>query len=147
MKTALLIPLLLVAGLGVGGGAAFGLQQLLPAPAAAAEPAARPKVETAFVPTGKILAPLVSADGRLAGYVSFEVQLETAESEVDFVTARLPLLMDAINMRTYRTPMTSGPGGMLPDLAVFRKVVMASATEAFGAKIVERAVIMQATPA
>lgn len=147
MKTALLIPILLVAGLGVGGGAAFGVRQLLPAPAAAAQPAARTKIETAFVPTGKILAPLVSADGRLAGYVSFEVQLETEESDVDFVTTRLPLLMDAINMRTFRTPMTSGPGGMLPDLAVFRTVVMTSATEAFGGKVVKRAVIMTATPA
>lgn len=147
MKTALLLPILLVAGVGVGGGAAFGLRQLLPAPAAAQQKAARPKIETAFVPTGKILAPLVSSDGRLAGYVSFEVQLETEESDVEFVTARLPLLMDAINMRTFRTPMTSGPGGMLPDLAVFRKLVMASAAEAFGGKIVKRAVIMQATPA
>ncbi|WP_404367753.1 hypothetical protein AB5I39_13420 [Sphingomonas sp. MMS24-J45] len=146
MKTALLIPVLLVAGLGVGGGAAFGVRQLLPPPAATQE-AAHPKVETAFVPTGKILAPLVSADGRLAGYVQFEVQLETDEHEVDFVTTRLPLLMDAINMRTYRTPMTSGPGGMLPDLAVFRKVVMTSAAEAYGGKIVKRAVIMTATPA
>ena len=147
MKTALLIPILLSAGVGVGGGAAFGLRQLLPTPAAAERQATRPKIETAFVPTGKILAPLVSADGRLAGYVSFEVQLETADGDVEFVTARLPLLMDAINMRTFRTPMSSGPGGMLPDLAVFRKVVMASAAEAFGGKVVRRAVIMQATPA
>lgn len=147
MKPALILPILLIAGIGVGGGAAFGLRQLLPPPAAASQAEARPKMETAFVPTGKILAPLVSPDGRLAGYVSFEVQLETADSDVEFVTARLPLLFDAINMRTFRTPMTSGPGGMLPELAVFRKVVMASAAEAFGGKVVKRAVIMQATPA
>lgn len=147
MKTALLLPLLLIAGLGVGGGVAFGLRQMLPTPAAAAQPATRPKLETGFVATGKILAPLVSSDGRLAGYVSFEVQLETTDSDAEFVTARMPLLLDAINMRTFRTPMASGPGGMLPDLAVFRKVVMAAAAEAFGAKVVRRAVIMQATPA
>jgi len=145
LKPALLIPLLFIAGLGVGGGAAFGVHQMLPAPVA--QPAARPKLATAFVPTGKILAPLVSSDGRLSGYVSFEVQLETKDSDSEFVTARLPLLLDAINMRTFRAPMASGPDGMLPELALFRKVVMASANEAFGAKVVRRVVIMQATPA
>ena len=141
----LLIPLVLVAGLGVGGGAAFGVQRLMPASTAA--PAPKAETETGFVPTGKILAPLVSSTGRLTGYVSFEVQLETGSKDVEFVTARLPLLMDAINMRTFRTPMASGPEGMLPDLSVFRKLVMESAQEAFGAKVVRRAVIMQATPA
>lgn len=145
MKAAFLIPLLLVAGVGLGGGTAFGVHQLLPSPAAAAT--APVKAAPVFVPTGKILAPLVSTTGRLSGYVSFEVQLETEESDAAFVTARLPLLLDAINMRTFRAPMASGPDGMLPDLAVFRKLVTASASEAFGMNKVRRVVIMQATPA
>jgi hypothetical protein len=145
VKPAILLPLLLFAGLGVGGGTAFGVHQVLPSKNAAAP--ARAKTDTGFVPTGKILAPLVSPDGRLSGYVSFEVQLEAEEADIEFVTARLPLLFDAINMRTYRTPMTSGPQGMLPELRVFRKLVLESADEAFGKHVVRRAVIMQATPA
>ena len=147
MKPALLIPIVLVAGLGVGGGTAFGMRFVLPAHEGGGKVAPPPKIDTAFVPTGKILAPLVSADGRLSGYVSFEVQLEATEANVEFVTARMPLLMNAINMRTFRSPMASGPDGVLPNLAVFQKIVTDSATEAFGPKVVRRAVIMQATPA
>jgi hypothetical protein len=145
VKPALLAPILLTAGLGLGGGTAYGVHTLLP-PAAGAP--AKPKAETtSFTPTGKILAPLVLADGRLSGYVSFEVQLETGETDVEFVTARMPMLLNAINMRTFRTPMAAGPDGMLPDLEQFRRVVMVAADEAFGPRMVRRAVITQATPA
>jgi len=144
VKKALGIPLLAITGVALGGGTAFGVQQLVPAPP---KTAARPKIVTAFVPTGKLLAPLVSADGRLAGYVSFELQLETEESDVDYVTKRLPLLLDAVNMRTFRTPMATGPDEVLPDLAVLRKVVSESADSAYGPKVVHRVVVMQAAPA
>jgi len=149
LKPALLFPILLLAGLGVGGGAAFGVRVLLPAATATPATATR-KAEvpaTAFTPTGKILTPLVFADGRLSGYVLFEVQLETTEADVAFVTPRLPLLLNAINMRTFRAPMASGPDGMLPNLDVFRKLVMEASTEAFGPKIVRRVAIVQAAPA
>jgi hypothetical protein len=36
---------------------------------------------------------------------------------------------------------------MLPDLAVFRSVLMAAAAETFGAGVVRRAAITQAAPA
>lgn len=145
MKPALLLPLVLIAGLTAGGGSAYAVRVLLPPPSA--EPIDKREVlETVFTPTGKILAPLVFADGRLSGYVQFEVQLETSEADVAFVTPRLPLLMNAINMRTFRAPMASGPSGMLPDLAVFRKLVLEASNEAFGPKIVRRVIVMQATP-
>ncbi len=144
MKKVLSIPLLAIAGAAIGGGTAFGVQRLVPPPA---KTAPRPKIVTAFVPTGKLLAPLVSADGRLSGYVSFELQLETGESDVDYVTKRLPLLLDAVNMRTFRTPMATGPDEVLPDLAVLRKLVLESADSAYGPKVVKRVVVMQAAPA
>ncbi|MEG3144341.1 hypothetical protein U1839_06705 [Sphingomonas sp. RT2P30] len=149
MKPALLAPILLLAGLGIGGGAALAVQWFLPPPAAKVAGDAR-KVEvigTSFTPTGKILAPLVFSDGRLSGYVTFEVQLETVDADVAFVTARLPVLMNAINMRTFRVPMASGPDGMLPNLTAFQKIVMESSNEAFGPRIVRRVVITQAAPA
>ena len=143
MKKALGIPLLAIAGMALGGGAAFGVQQLFPPPAKAVQ---RPKIVTAFVPTGKLLAPLVSDDGRLAGYVTFELQLETEERDVGYVTARLPILLDAVNMRTFRTPMATGPDGVLPDLGVLRKLVLESAASAYGPKVVHRVIVMQAAP-
>lgn len=149
MKPALLAPILLIAGLGVGGGTAYAVQRLFPPPAAKVAEVAHKteEIATSFTPTGKILAPLVFSDGRLSGYVSFEVQLETLDSDVAFVTARLPILMNAINMRTFRAPMASGPDGMLPNLTTFQKIVMEASDEAFGPRIVRRAVITQATPA
>ena len=143
-----LLPLgVLIAGMGVGGAAAYGTSMVVgssPTAKVAPEPEAG---DMSFVPATNVMAPLVTADGRLAGYVQFEVQLEVPADKADFVTARLPLLLHAINMRTYKTPMAAGPDGMLPDLSVFRSVVMAAAPEAFGAHVVKTAAITQAVPA
>lgn len=144
MKTAPLAVLVAIAGLACGGGAAFGTSLLLSKPAT---PEATEAAVPTFVPTGKILAPLVFSDGRLSGYVNFQVQLQVSPEKAEFVTARLPVLLHGINMRTYRSPMASGPDGMLPDLAVFRRVVMTASGEAFGSGIVKSVAITEATPA
>jgi hypothetical protein len=139
----------LIAGLGLGGGASFATIRMLGigSTAPAAEKEEEPPAAGKFVPTGKILAPLVFADGRLVGYAAFEVQLEVEEAKGEFVAQRMPLLLHAINMRTYRTPLAAGPDGMLPDLDAFRKVVDAAATEAFGPKVVQKIAVTAATPA
>ncbi|MCJ8158675.1 hypothetical protein [Sphingomonas sp. LaA6.9] len=139
MKGLLVSALVLTLGMGVGGGAAFGTSMML---------GARPQSyeSTEFVPTGTVLAPLVFADGRLSGYVSFEVQLEVPSSAREDVEARLPILLNAINMRTYRTPMASGRDGLIPSLTAFRKVVVEAANETYGKDMVRRAVVTQASP-
>jgi hypothetical protein len=146
----ILFPLLAaVAGLGAGGGAAFVAVKMAGGSNSAAATATAAPIEapkTSFVPVTKILAPLVTKDGRLSGYVSFEVELEVAAEQSDYITARLPMLRHAINMRTYRTPMAAGPDGMLPDLTAFRAVVTDSAKEAFGAHTVRLVAITQAVP-
>ncbi len=140
MKRAFLLIALLLSGAGVGAGAAYGVTMVLTAPAQAS-------VETAFVPTGPVLAPLVFPDGRLVGYVSFEVQLQIPADQVERVTERMPLLLHAINLRTFRTPMTSGPDGQLPNIHVFRRVVQEAAPQAFGPGVVSHAAITSARPA
>lgn len=140
MKKILVSTLMLVLGAGVGGAAAYGTGILL------GDRIAAHRVSTEFVPTGTILAPLVFADGRLTGYVSFEVQLEVPDDRRADIEQRLPLLLNAVNMRTYRTPMASGPDGMLPSLGAFRKVVLDAATETYGRGVVRRAVVTQARP-
>ena len=139
MKKLLVSALVMTLGIGVGGGAAFGTSMML---------GAKPKFEesTEFVPTGTVLAPLVFADGRLSGYVSFEVQLEVASGTREDVEARLPILLNAINMRTYRTPMAAGRDGLIPSLSAFRKVVIEAAAETYGKDVVRRAVVTQASP-
>jgi len=145
MKKILFLLVTLLAGLGLGGGAAYATVMLMgPQKPRAAHVA---EVEPSFVDAGKILAPLVFADGRLSGYVQFQVQLEVPADKAEFVTARMPLLLHAINMRTYRTPMAAGPDGLIPDLETFRKVVMTAAPEAFGAGVLRKVAVTQANPA
>lgn len=145
MKKILFLLVILLAGLGLGGGAAYATVMLLGPKAAAG--AAHDEVEPSFVDAGKVLAPLVFADGRLSGYVEFQVQLEVPADKAEFVKARMPLLLHAINMRTYRTPMAAGPDGLIPDLETFRKVVLQAGPEAFGAGVLRKVAVTQANPA
>lgn len=130
----------LVLGSGVGGAGAYGAAFFGTAANASASRA------TEYVPTGTVLAPLTFADGRLSGYVSFEVQIEVPRGEGEDAKARLPLLLNAVNMRTYRTPLASGPDGLIPGLDAFRRVVMDAATETYGRGYVRGVVVTQASP-
>jgi hypothetical protein len=141
MKKILLPLAVLMAGTGVGGAAAFGASMLLDHKVQAAAEA------SSFVPASKIIAPLVMKDGRLAGYVSFDVQLMVPTARAEEVTGKLPLLLHAINLRTYRTPLAAGPDGMLPNINLLRKVVEDAASEALGQGVVRRAAVTQAVPA
>ena len=141
MRKFLLLLTISIAGLGVGGGAAWGTSLLLGPPAPSDSLGA-----AAFVPVGKVLAPLVFKDGRLSGYVSFKVELEVEADAAESLQARLPLVLNAINMRTYKTPMAAGPDGLLPDIGMFRKVVMEASEEAFGKGVVRRVAITEARP-
>lgn len=145
MKKILFLIATLLAGLGLGGGAAYATVLLLGPQSSISTRAA--EVAPSFVDAGKVLAPLVFADGRLAGYVEFQLQLEVPADKTEFVSDRMPLLLHAINMRTYRTPMAAGPDGLIPDLETFRKVVMSAAPEAFGAGVLRKVAVTQANPA
>ena len=145
MKKVLFLLATMLAGLGAGGGAAYATVSIMgPAKPGHAEVEQAPP---SFVDGGKVLAPLVFADGRLSGYVQFQIQLEVPTDKTEFVTPRLPLLLHAINMRTFKTPMAAGPDGQLPDVEQFRKVVMSASSEAFGAGTVRKVAITAATPA
>jgi len=137
---------LLLAGLGIGGGAAFGVSQVMGPPPAPTEDADPEPVETEYVPAGTILAPIVAVDGNLSGYANFDVQLEVPVDKVEEVTEKLPLLLHAINLRAWKTPMASGPQYMLPDLKVFSKMVEDAATESLGKDAVTKIVILSARP-
>lgn len=139
----LLLPLaVLLAGAGVGGGAAVATRHIL-APAPAGAPTEEPLV---FVPVAKVVAPLVLHDGGLAGYVSFDTELQVAVTSQADVTAKLPLLLHAINMRTYRIPLATGPDGMLPNIGELKTVVQAACVETFGPSVVHRIAITRAEP-
>ena len=143
----ILFPLIiLLLGAGVGAASGFGVRQVL-GPPAAAGPSKPAKVETTLVPLPRMTAPLVLPDGRLSGYVAFEEQLEVPTEDAARVTAELPYLQHAINMRTYRIPLAAGRDGALPNIDVFRRVTLDAATEAFGRGVVRRVAVTQAVPA
>lgn len=131
----------LALGVAVGGGSALGTKILLEGggPDLFAD-------NMVFVPTGTILAPLVFGDGRLAGYVSIDAQIEVASGQSEAVTTKLPILLNAVNMRTYRKPLASGRDGMIPNLDAFRKVLMEAANETYGDGVVTRVMVTQAAP-
>lgn len=145
MKRAILLPLVGIAGLGAGAGSGVAVGMLRPSGAKAAAEEARPvKDELGFVPTGPILAPMVTPDGALAGYASFECQLQVPEAKAEEVGQHLPLLLHEVNMRTYRLPLAAGPNGELPDLELFRRILLQSSEIAFGKGVVRRVAITNA---
>lgn len=146
MKKILTLLILLVLGAAVGGGAAYGVAQYLGPPPAKAVKAEQEPAETEFIPTGPVVAPIVTTDGNLSGYGSFEIQLEVLPDNAESVGARMPLLLHAINMRAYRTPMAAGREKILPDLDTLSHLTMDAATEAFGKGKVLRAVVTSAKP-
>ncbi|EJL24653.1 hypothetical protein [Novosphingobium sp. AP12] len=146
MKRILIGLVAVLAGLGVGGVGAWGAGRFLPQ-LVGGHPKAAGKVATEFVPAGEILAPLVFADGRLSGYASFECQLEVTEGKAEDVGAKLPLLLNAVNLRTYRAPLASGPDGLVPGLDAFRRVVMEAAAEVYGKDVVRSVAVTRASPA
>lgn len=139
----------IVAGLGTGAGGAFLAAKFLPQFAHGSGgghgPVSRGPGE--FVPPVQILAPLVFKDGRLAGYTNFEVQIEVDAGGSDEIGAKMPLLLNAVNLRTYRQPLASGPDGMLPAIAAFRRIVMDAATEVYGKDVVRSVAVTKAQPA
>lgn len=125
-------------GLVVGGAGAYGTDLMM-------NRSLRPQTMV-FLPTGEILAPLVSADGRLASYVTFSAQIEVPSDREEDIKRNLPVLLNAINLRTYRTPMASGKDGLVPRLDLFRTTVQKAADETLGPGVVARVTITKAAP-
>lgn len=145
MKRPLLLVLMITGGIVLGGGAGWAASQFLdPGLITKAEPV---KEVTAFVEVPRMLAPLVDSEGRLLGYNRFVVQVEVPASEADALRQKVPLLQDAINMRTFRTPMAAGPDGLRPNLDVLRSTARAAAEQVYGKAVVRRVLITEAQPA
>ena len=147
MKKILMMVALLLGGAAVGGGAGFATVRYVAPPAAGGAAHAAEEQPTAFVPVDKILAPLVLPDGRLSAYFTFDAQLEVPADKAEALTAKLPLLLHAINMRTYRAPLAAGRDGMLPNVGGLKAVIAEAAGEAFGKGAVLRVAITRAEPA
>ena len=146
MKPAILLLVMVLGGSTVGGASALTITLLRPQ----AEPESAQKHVAAedgeppeFVPA-EVLVPLVFSDGQLAGYASVKLELRVATGGAEEVKTRLPLLLNAINLQTYRTPLASGSDGRMPDLAGFRKLVQRSADQSLGKGTILQVAITEA---
>lgn len=147
MKKLLLPLVLLLGGTALGGGAAYGTALLLGPPPEPGEEVEEKLGPSQVVTGGTLLAPLVFEDGRMAGYVSFDVELEVGSKDAERVASLRPLLAHEVNMRTFKVPLAAGPDGMIPDLYRLRQVVNEAATATFGEDVVRRTLITRAVPA
>lgn len=145
LKKIITLLLILLLGLGAGAGAAFGVSQLL-GPPPTPDPHAAKKIETAFVPTGPLVLPIVTTDANLSGYGAFEMQIEVALDDEADVGANMPMVLHAINMRAWATPMAAGRQKILPDLDVLTRLALDAAQKALGKGKVLRVVVTSARP-
>lgn len=116
-----------LAGLATGAGAAVGAGQVM-------EGGALFRAEHApeFVATGPVVAPLVAGDGRLLGYFTFEAQVQVRGDQAARVRNGLPILLDAVNQRTFDAPIAGGPDGLVPRLTVVRTILQQESRRLFG---------------
>ncbi|MBT0670547.1 hypothetical protein HT136_19450 [Novosphingobium profundi] len=134
---------LLLIGLPVGAGGAYAALRFFPD---LFEGKLKHAAASGYVPVDTLLVPLVSRDGRLAGYVTIDSQLEVAADSVADVQARLPFFLNAVNMRAYRRPLAAGPDGQLPDLVALRALLVDAAVEVYGKGTVRKAMIARVGP-
>ena len=147
-KIVLLLAATVLGAAGGGSGAFAVATWLVPqaGPAKVSAPTADPAAKAVTLPEFTVNAPLVFADGRLAGYATFKVQLTVGEDRQQDVTDNMPMLLNGINMRTYQRPMARLPDGLIPDLAILRAVIREAASEAFGKDAVRDVLITEALP-
>jgi hypothetical protein len=112
MKKILFLLIVLLAGLGLGGGAAFATMLAL-GPRHEAE--SRRRQGRCRGREGQLRADRQESWRRSSSPTATSPAMSSSissskwpQDKSDFVTARLPLLLHAINMRTYRTPMAAG---------------------------------------
>lgn len=130
---------------GAGGGAA--VVTLLPHDKA---PAEREPIEVGdgkFVTLGALLIPIRIADGTLTAYASVEPQIEVAAEDEEGVKARLPLIINAVNMRAFETPLAAGPDDRLPNAAEIRRIVSEESVKVLGRGSVRSVALTRLSPA
>ena len=134
---------LLVLGVLVGAGSAFAVVRLFPEQFKIGSARHGP---TEFVTVDPLLVPLVFRDGKLAGYITIQCDLEVAKGKGEEAKSRMVLFMNADDMRTFAKPLAAGPDGQLPDLKSLQKLLQEAADVAYGKGYVRRAMVSRANP-
>jgi hypothetical protein len=144
MNRSLFLVATVVVGIVLGGATGWAASQfLVPMLKPVSKPAQEP---TAFLEMPRMLGPIVDQEGRLMGYNQFIVHVEIQTKSDEDLKQWVPLLQDAINMRTFRTPMAVGTDGQRPNLDMLRQMVRAAAEEVLGKKEVRRILITESQP-
>lgn len=146
MKQVMIVILCLLAGLGIGAGGtyAYALNFGLGDETGPKRP--DPAGENKALAPFKVRAPITFEDGTLATYAVFKVQLVVKEEAALKAEEEEAKVINAINMRTFKTPLVKGPDGQIPDIESFRKVVAEAGTEALGKGVVANILITDVQP-
>jgi hypothetical protein len=146
MKQILIAILCLLAGLGIGGGGtyAYAINVGLGGKPATERP--DPAGENKMLAPFKIRAPITYEDGTLATYAVFKVQLVVKAESAEKAETDEALVINAINMRTFKTPLVKTEDGQIPDVEAFRKVIADAGTEALGKGVVANILITDIQP-
>ncbi len=137
--------ILLPLGLAAGAGGGAGVSLVTAPKSAKAEPLAA--ASGRFVTLGALLIPVMLADGQLTAYVTIEAQIEVGEADEEAATERVPLIIHAVNLRAFTTPLGAGPDGRLPDAARVRAIVAEEAGKILGSGRVRSIALTRLAPA
>lgn len=146
MKQIIVIILCLLVGLGAGAGGTYAYALNFGLGDKQGPDRPDPKGANKVLPPFKVRAPITFEDGTLATYAVFKVQLVVKEEAAMKAEEEEAMVINAINMRTFKTPLVKGPDGQIPDVEVFRKIVSAAGTEALGKGVVSNILITDVQP-
>jgi flagellar basal body-associated protein FliL len=139
-----------VAGIALGGAATAGyFTELAPEARKEKKRAAERELRRATPETIKIdrmVVPLVSQQGTLAGYMTMEMMIFLDPDQSEFVKVRLPLVRHAINEVMATVPMTLPPDEVRLDFAKASAAFTDAANKALEEKVVRTIKIVAAVP-
>ncbi len=146
MKHLVIIIFALLLGVGSGGSAMYFLGPTVDRAAQPASAAPALREGSVILRPFKVRTPIVYSDGNLSTYVKFSVQLLVTKDFADKANEMQPMVINEINMRTFRTPLAMGPDGQIPNLQVFRDIALASARKVLGRSNVNKVLITDVEP-
>lgn len=104
-------------------------------------------LELAYIETGKLLLPLVDADGDLVSYIAIQAKLEVLAADASEARQLLPYILNEINMVAWQTGLSAGRDGMLLNTKTAEKLYFDAARRAFNRDAVRRVLLISIVPA
>jgi hypothetical protein len=146
MRQILIAILCLISGIAAGGGGTYAYAVNFGLPDGKGPKRPDPSGANKVLAPFKIRAPITYEDGTLATYAVFKIQLVVKEEAAEKAEEKEAFLINAINMRTYKTPLVKSSDGQIADIETFRKVISDASAEALGKGVAANILITDVQP-